>query len=110
MHRKRVTLMLMLCLMPGCAGNMKRMTTYRGAAKSFATDVCGQFCWSQDESKSGEEFCRNEQAEAPLQECVAQLTSTGPMLVDKEQAQTQLEACMQTKSWSRITAFIIICD
>jgi len=102
--------MLMLCLMSGCAGSMKRMTTYGGAAKNFATDVCGQFCWSQDKSKSGEEFCRNEQASASLQECVAELKSTGPTLVDKDRAQTQLKACMETKNWWRITAFIIICD
>ena len=89
---------------------MKHMTTYREAAASFETDACGQFCWSQDESKSGRESCANGQAAAPLQECVDQLSRVSNHFVDKELAQTQLRACMQEKGWWRITAFIIICD
>jgi hypothetical protein len=110
MHRNRALLAVMLPLLSCCAGNMKHMTTYQGAADSFAKDACGQFCWSQEKSKSGREFCSNSQASAPLQECVAQLRAAGPLLVDKQLAQTQLQTCMQEKQWWRITAFIIICD
>lgn len=110
MLHKQTTAIFVFVLLSGCAGNMEHMTTYGGAADSFASDACGQFCWSKDSSKSGEASCMNEQASAPLQECVAQLKTTGPMFVDKKEAQAQLKACMQTKNWWRITAFIIICD
>ena len=96
-------------MLSGCAGTMKQMTNYRGAAASFATDVCGQFCWSQDQSKSGIENCANEQASAPLKECVEQLARSGHHFVEKESAQSELSVCMQEKLLFRITAFIIIC-
>ena len=110
MPRNPGSLLLMFSALSGCAGTMKHMTTYREAAASFATDACGQFCWSQEPSKSGRENCANEQASAPLQECVEQLSRAGNHFVDKELAQTQLRACMQEQRWFRTTAFIIICD
>jgi len=110
MPRIFTSLLFVLPILSGCAGTMKHMTTYHEAAASFATDACGQFCWSREASKSGRENCANEEASTPLQECVDQLSRVGNHFVDKELAQTRLRACMQKKHWWRITAFIVICD
>jgi hypothetical protein len=101
----------MLC---GCAGNMERMTTYRGAAKSFSNDYCGQFCWSSHQPTSadeisGEDVCHDTLAASSLGQCAKDLAAK-KHFVDKKEARAELEQCMQTKGWRLVTAYVVICE
>lgn len=94
---------------------MAHMTTYKGAAKSFATDDCDQFCWSRHRPESydeisGADACRDGDAAIALNECVAQLRNSGSLFVDKHPARSELERCMQTKGWWRATVKIVLCE
>jgi hypothetical protein len=102
-------------VLAACAGTMTHMTTYRRAAKSFSTDYCGQFCWSQHQPKSrdeisGEEACQNEAAAPTLSECAATLSTTKHFFVDKRKARSEVEQCMLAKGWWLVTVFIVICE
>jgi len=98
-----------------CAGTMTHMATYGGAARSFAKEGCGQFCWSRHRPASNDEIsgastCEDAAAEAPLKACAASLSAGGKTFVDKKAAQDELETCMASNGWWRITVFITICE
>jgi len=91
------------------------MTTYGGAARSFAKEGCGQFCWSRHRPASNAEIsgastCEDAAADAPLKACAASLSAGGKPLVHKKVAQSELETCMASNGWWRITVFITICE
>ena len=54
-HRNLFAWCLALSL-AACAGTMTHMTTYGGAARSFAKEGCGQFCWSRHRPASNDEI------------------------------------------------------
>jgi hypothetical protein len=115
MRLTRLTLILTIMMSAACAGNMAHMTTYEGAAESFSTDECGQFCWSQHRPTSYEEIsgagaCRDSDAANALNDCAVQLRKSGSLFVDKRPARSELEECMRAKGWWRVTVKIVICE
>lgn len=115
MHLKSLALLVLCLVLVACAGTMTHMTTYRGAARSFSTDYCGQFCWSKHQPKSadeisGEDVCQNDAAVPALTECAGKLAASGSLFVDKAHARSEIEQCMQTEGWRLVTAFVIICE
>jgi hypothetical protein len=115
MRLRPLTLFVLCSVLVACAGTMTHMTTYRGAARSFSTDYCGQLCWSQHQPKSrdeisGEETCQNAAAAPALGECAATLSAANNFFVDKGKARSEIKQCMLAKSWWLVTAFIVICE
>ena len=115
MHFRSLALLLLCFVLAACAGTMTHMTTYRGAATSFSTDYCGQFCRSKHQPKSadeisGEEVCQNDPAAPALTECASNLAANGSFFVDKAQARSEIEQCMQNEGWRLVTAFVVICE